>query len=134
MEKNVKLKLDNMSGPQDSRTRGLKVCQFIPGKGLEIPGVQDNNDATIYCSLGIKGDKLENALEKTFDIMKGRKISMDFAFKLICDPKLSSKEKLSRVTAVNCFRHVNPDSFSYSATGEEHSVLIFQLLQQNSSF
>ena len=121
MEKNVKRKLDSMSGPDDNRKRGLKVAQFIPGKGLEIGGVQEHNDAAIYCSLGLKGDKLENAIDKTFSTMSGKKISMDFAFKLICKPELSSKEKKSRVTAINCFRHVNPDSYNYKKTGTYES-------------
>ena len=121
MEKNVKRKLDSMSGPDDNRKRGLKVAQFIPGKGLEVGGVQEHNDPAIYCSLGLKGDKLENALDKTFDVMTGKKVSMDFAFKLICKPQLASKEKKSRVTVFNCFRHYNPDSYNYQKTGTYES-------------
>jgi len=117
MEKTVKRKLDQMSGPDDNRKRGLKVSQFIPGKGLEVGGVQEHNDPAIYCSLGLKGDKIEDALSKTFDTMSGKKASIDFAFKLICKPDLTAKEKHSRATVLNCFRHVNPDSYNYKKTG-----------------
>ena len=117
MQKHVKKKLDSMSGPDDNRKRGLKVAQFIPGKGLEVPGTQLQQDPSIYCSLGLKGTKLVDALDKTFDTISGKQVSIDFAFKLICDPNLGDKEKKSRITVGNCFRHVNPDSFNYRKTG-----------------
>lgn len=134
MEKSVKKKLNNMSGPDDNRKRGLKVAQFVPGKGLEIGGVQEHTDASIYCSLGLKGDKLENALEKTFETISGKKISMDFAFKLICKPDLSSKDKKSRVTALNCFRHVNPDSYNYKMTGAYESPTSSDQIKANKNW
>ena len=118
MQKNVKRKLDSMSGSQDNRKVGLKVAQFIPGKGLEVSGAQVDTDPTIYCSLGLKGEKLVDPLEETFDRIKGRKVSMDFAFKLVNDTSdLLNREKDTRVTTFNCFRHVNPDSFNYIKTG-----------------
>jgi hypothetical protein len=118
MEKTVKRKLDNMSGAQDNRKVGLKVAQFIPGKGLEVPGSQLDNDPAVYCSLGLKGDKLVDPLDETFSTIKGRKVSMDFAFKLV-NPNndLLKQEKDTRITTLNCFRHVNPDSFNYYKTG-----------------
>lgn len=118
MEKTVKRKLDNMSGSQDNRKVGLKVAQFIPGKGLEVAGAQVDNDPAIYCSLGLKGDKLVDPLDETFMTVKGRKVSMDFAFKLV-NPNndLLKQEKDTRITTLNCFRHVNPDSFNYYKTG-----------------
>ena len=118
MEKNVKRKLDRMSGPSDNRKVGLKVAQFIPGKGLEIPGAQSESDRSIYCSLGIKSDKLVDPLEETFSRIKGRQVSMDFAFKLIKDKDdIVTHDKKTRVTVFNSFRHVNPDSFNYVKTG-----------------
>lgn len=118
MEKNVKRKLDRMSGPSDNRKVGLKVAQFIPGKGLEIPGAQSESDRSIYCSLGIKSDKLVDPLEETFSRIKGRQVSMDFAFKLIKDKDdIVTHDKKTRVTTFNAFRHVNPDSFNYRKTG-----------------
>ena len=85
MEKSVKRKLNSMSGSQNNRKLGLKVAQFIPGKGLEVAGVQVENDPAIYCSLGLKGDKHVDPLGETFARIKGRQVSMDFAFKLIND-------------------------------------------------
>jgi hypothetical protein len=118
MEKNVKRKLDNMSGPADNRKLGLKVAQFIPGKGLEIPGAQTETDPSIYCSLGLKSEKLVDPLEETFSRIKGRQVSMDFAFKLIKDKNnVVTHDKKTRVTAFNAFRHVNPDSFNFRKTG-----------------
>jgi len=118
MEKNVKRKLDRMTGPSDNRKVGLKVAQFIPGKGLEVPGAQSETDPSIYCSLGIKSDKLVDPLDETFSRIKGRQVSMDFAFKLIKDKdNVVSHDKKTRVTAFNAFRHVNPDSFNYRLTG-----------------
>lgn len=117
MEQKVKSKLDRMSGPDDNRKRGMKVAQFIPGKGLEIQGVQQHKDAPIYCSLGEKSQKLVDPLEETFKTISGKQISIDFAFKLVNEPNLRDLNKKSRVTALNCFRHVNPDSFNYQKTG-----------------
>jgi len=117
MEKSVKKKLDSMRGSQRNSKVGLKVAQFIPGKGLEVPGTQAQKDPAVYCSLGLKGVKLENCFDKLFETVKGKSISQDFAFKLICDPELSSRVKNSRVATFNCFRHVNPDSFNYLKTG-----------------
>ena len=117
MEKNVKRKLDSMRGVQKNSKVGLKVAQFIPGKGLEVAGTQAQKDPSIYCSLGLKGVKPENCFDKLFEAVKGRTVSQDFAFKLICDPDLSSRVKNSRVATFNCFRHVNPDSFNYLKTG-----------------
>lgn len=118
MEKHVKRKLDSMSGTQDNRKLGLKVAQFIPGKGLEVQGAQVENDPAIYCSLGLKGQKHVDPLEETFARVKGRQVSMDFAFKLINDTSsLLDHDKDTRVTAINCFRHINPDSFNYDLTG-----------------
>lgn len=123
MEKSVKRKLNSMSGSQNNRKLGLKVAQFIPGKGLEVAGAQLENDPSIYCSLGLKGEKHVDPLEKTFSTIKGRQVSMDFAFKLINDnSKLLDHDKETRVTAMNCFRHVNPDSFNYSKTGWSRDV------------
>jgi hypothetical protein len=118
MEKNVKRKINSMSGSQNNRKLGLKVAQFIPGKGLEVSGAQIENDPTINCSLGLKGDKLVDPLDETFATIKGRKVSMDFAFKLV-NPNndLLKQEKDTRITTLNCFRHVNPDSFNYYKTG-----------------
>ena len=70
MEKNVKRKFDNMSGSQNNRKLGLKVAQFIPGKGLEVAGAQVENDPSIYCSLGLKGDKIVDPLDETFKRIK----------------------------------------------------------------
>jgi hypothetical protein len=118
MEKNVKRKLDSLTGTQNNRKVGLKVAQFIPGKGMEIPGTQMDVDPSVYCSLGLKGDKISDPLEETFKTIKGRKVSMDFAFKLIQNKsKLLDQDKETRVTAMNCFRHVNPDSFNNNKTG-----------------
>lgn len=117
MEQKVKSKLDRMSGPQDNRKRGMKVAQFIPGKGLEIQGVQQHKDSSIYCSLGEKSHQLVDALDETFKTMTGKQISIDFAFKLVNEPNLRDLNKKSRITALNCFRHVNPDSFNYQKTG-----------------
>ena len=118
MEKSVKRKLNGMSGSQNNRKLGLKVAQFIPGKGLEVAGAQVENDPTIYCSLGLKGEKHVDPLEETFARIKGRQVSMDFAFKLINDTsQLLDHDKDTRVTTMNCFRHVNPDSFNYRSTG-----------------
>ena len=118
MEKNVKRKLDSMSGPSDNRKVGLKVAQFIPGKGLEVPGAQSESDRSIYCSLGLKSEKLVDPLEETFSRIKGRQVSMDFAFKLIKDKEnVVTHDKKTRVTVFNAFRHVNPDSFNFSKTG-----------------
>lgn len=118
MEKSVKRKLNSMSGSQNNRKLGLKVAQFIPGKGLEVAGAQVENDPSIYCSLGIKGEKHVDPLDETFSRIKGRQVSMDFAFKLINDnSKLLDHDKETRVTAMNCFRHVNPESFDYVRTG-----------------
>jgi hypothetical protein len=123
MEKNVKRKLDRMSGSQNNRKVGLKVSQFIPGKGLEVPGAQVENDASIYCSLGVKGDKLVDPLEETFKRIKGRQVSMDFAFKLINNRDgLLTHDKKTRVTVMNCFRHVNPDSFNKDVTGWHETI------------
>ena len=118
MESSVKRKLNSMSGSQNNRKLGLKVAQFIPGKGLEVAGAQVENDPSIFCSLGLKGDKHVDPLDETFARIKGRQVSMDFAFKLVnpCD-NLLNHDKDTRVTALNCFRHVNPDSFNYSKTG-----------------
>lgn len=123
MEKSVKRKLDSMSGSQNNRKLGLKVAQFIPGKGLEVAGAQVENDPAIYCSLGLKGEKHVDPLDETFARIKGRQVSMDFAFKLI-NPvdKLLDHDKDTRVTAMNCFRHVNPDSFNYLKTGWTRDV------------
>lgn len=118
MEKSVKRQLNSMSGSQHNRKLGLKVSQFIPGKGLEVPGAQVENDPSIYCSLGVKGEKHVDPLDETFARIKGRQVSMDFAFKLINDTsKLLDHDKDTRVTTLNCFRHVNPASFDYKATG-----------------
>lgn len=117
MEEHVKSKLNRMSGPDDNRKRGMKVAQFIPGKGLEIEGAQQHKDSPIYCSLGEKSQKLVDPLEETFKTMSGKKISIDFAFKLVNDPNLRDLNKKSRITALNCFRHLNPDSFNYQKTG-----------------
>ena len=123
MEKNVKRKLDSMSGSQNNRKLGLKVAQFIPGKGLEVPGAQVENDPSIYCSLGVKGDKLVDPLDQTFKRIKGRQVSMDFAFKLINNRDgLLSHDKKTRVTVMNCFRHVNPDSFNNELTGWHETI------------
>jgi len=123
MEKNVKRKIDSMSGSQNNRKIGLKVSQFIPGKGLEIPGAQVENDPSIYCSLGLKGDKLLDPLDETFKRIKGRRVSMDFAFKLINNRDgLLSHDKKTRVTVMNCFRHVNPDSFNNEVTGWHETI------------
>ncbi len=123
MEKNVKRKIDSMSGSQNNRKTGLKVAQFIPGKGLEVPGAQVENDPSIYCSLGIKGDKLVDPLEETFKRVKGRQVSMDFAFKLINNRDgLLTHDKKTRVTVMNCFRHVNPDSFNKDVTGWHETI------------
>jgi len=118
MEQSVKRKLNSMSGSQNNRKLGLKVAQFIPGKGLEVTGAQVENDPSIYCSLGLKGEKHVDPLEETFARVKGRQVSMDFAFKLV-NPveKLLDHDKDTRVTALNCFRHVNPDSFNFLKTG-----------------
>lgn len=118
MEKHVKKKLDSMSGSQNNRKVGLKVAQFIPGKGLEVPGAQVENDASIYCSLGVKGEKLVDPIDETFKQIKGRKISMDFAFKIINSGATQAlHDKHTRTTVFNVFRHVNPDSFNYDKTG-----------------
>jgi len=118
MEKHVKRKLDSMSGTQNNRKLGLKVAQFIPGKGLEVAGAQLENDPAIYCSLGLKGDKHVDPLDETFARIKGRQVSMDFAFKLVNDTSsLLDHDKDTRVTTMNCFRHVNPDSFNFVKTG-----------------
>ena len=123
MEKNVKRKIDKMSGSQNNRKVGLKVAQFIPGKGLEVPGAQVENDPSIYCSLGIKGDKLVDPLDETFKRIKGRQVSMDFAFKLINNRDgLLSHDKKTRVTVMNCFRHVNPDSYNPNVTGWHQTI------------
>ena len=123
MEKSVKRKLNSMSGSQNNRKLGLKVAQFIPGKGLEVAGAQVENDPTIYCSLGLKGEKHVDPLDETFTQIKGRQVSMDFAFKLINDNStLMDHDKETRVTAMNCFRHVNPDSFNYDVTGWHKNV------------
>ena len=123
MEKSVKRKLNSMSGSQNNRKLGLKVAQFIPGKGLEVAGAQVENDPSIYCSLGLKGEKHVDPLDETFARIKGRQVSMDFAFKLI-NPvdKLLDHDKDTRVTTMNCFRHVNPDSFNYIKTGWTRDV------------
>lgn len=123
MEKSVKRKLNSMSGSQNNRKLGLKVAQFIPGKGLEVAGAQVENDPAIYCSLGIKGEKHVDPLEETFTTIKGRQVSMDFAFKLV-NPvdKLLDHDKDTRITAINCFRHVNPDSFNFAKTGWTRDV------------
>lgn len=123
MEKSVKRKLNSMSGSQNNRKLGLKVAQFIPGKGLEVAGAQVENDPSIYCSLGLKGEKHVDPLDETFARIKGRQVSMDFAFKLInpCD-KLLDHDKDTRVTALNCFRHVNPDSYNFNKTGWTRDV------------
>lgn len=118
MEKHVKRKLDSMSGPDDNRKRGLKVAQFIPGKGLEVQGAQQHKDSSIYCSLGEKSHKLVDSLQETFKTMSGKQVSIDFAFKLINQPSLRDKVKNSRITALNCFRHLNPDSFNFQKTGQ----------------
>jgi hypothetical protein len=134
MEKNVKRKIDSMSGSQNNRKLGLKVAQFIPGKGLEVPGAQVENDPSIYCSLGLKGDKLVDPLEETFKRIKGRQVSMDFAFKLINNRDgLLSHAKKTRVTVMNCFRHVNPDSFNNQVTGwhQTAATLALQTSNQN---
>jgi len=134
MEKNVKRKLDSMSGSQNNRKLGLKVAQFIPGKGLEVPGAQVENDPSIYCSLGLKGDKPVDPLEETFKRIKGRQVSMDFAFKLINNRDgLLSHDKKTRVTVMNCFRHVNPDSFNNEVTGwhQTAATLALQTSNQN---
>ncbi len=123
MEKNVKRKLDNMSGSQNNRKLGLKVAQFIPGKGLEVAGAQVENDPSIFCSLGLKGDKLVDPLEETFKNVKGRQVSMDFAFKLINNRDgLLTHDKKTRVTVMNCFRHVNPDSYNPNKTGWHETI------------
>jgi hypothetical protein len=123
MEKNVKRKIDSMSGSQNNRKVGLKVAQFIPGKGLEVPGAQVENDPSIYCSLGLKGDKLVDPLDETFKRVKGRQVSMDFAFKLINNRDgLLTHDKQTRVTVMNCFRHVNPDSFNKDVTGWHETI------------
>ena len=123
MEKNVKRKLDSMSGSQNNRKLGLQVAQFIPGKGLEVPGAQVENDPSIYCSLGLKGEKIVDPLDETFKSVKGRQVSMDFAFKLINNRDgLLSHDKKTRVTVMNCFRHVNPDSFNKYVTGWHESI------------
>ena len=125
MEKHVKRKLDSMSGSQDNRKLGLKVAQFIPGKGLEVEGAQVENDPSIYCSLGLKGDKHVDPLDETFARIKGRQVSMDFAFKLVNDTSsLLDHDKDTRVTTMNCFRHVNPDSFNYDITGWHKDVSV----------
>lgn len=118
MEKNVKRKLDSMSGAQNNRKVGLKVAQFIPGKGLEVPGAQVENDSALYCPLGLKGEKLVDPIEETFKQIKGRKVSMDFAFKIInSGATQAAHDKHTRTTVFNVFRHVNPDSFNYDKTG-----------------
>ena len=118
MEKNVKRKLDSMSGPDDNRKVGLKVAQFIPGKGMEVAGAQVDRDAAIQCSLGLKGQQLVDSLDETFKTVKGRRVSMDFAFKLINDNSgLLDQVKDTRVTTFNTFRHVNPESFDNDMTG-----------------
>lgn len=124
MEKSVKRKLNAMSGSQNNRKLGLKVAQFIPGKGLEVAGAQVENDPTLYCKLGLKSDKHVDPLDETFARIKGRQVSMDFAFKLVnpCD-NLLAHDKDTRVTAINCFRHVNPDSFNFNKTGWSKSVI-----------
>jgi len=123
MEKHVNKSLNRMSGTQNNRKLGLKVAQFIPGKGLEVPGAQVENDPSIYCSLGLKGDKLVDPLDETFKRVKGRQISMDFAFKLINNREgLLSHDKKTRVTVMNCFRHVNPDSFNNELTGWHQTI------------
>jgi len=123
MESSVKRKLNSMSGSQNNRKLGLKVAQFIPGKGLEVAGAQVENDPTIYCSLGLKGQQHVDPLEETFARIKGRQVSMDFAFKLV-NPvdKLLDHDKDTRITSINCFRHVNPDSFNYTKTGWTRDV------------
>lgn len=118
MEKSVRRKLNSMSGPDDNRKRGLKVAQFIPGKGLEVEGAQQHKDSAIYCSLGEKSHTLLDPLAETFKTMSGKQVSIDFAFKLVNDPNLRDLKKNSRITALNCFRHVNPDSFNYQKTGQ----------------
>jgi hypothetical protein len=65
----------------------------------------------------LKGEKTVDCFEKLFDAVKGRQISQDFAFKLICEPDLSGRIKNSRAVTFNCFRHVNPDSYNYLRTG-----------------
>ena len=118
MEKSVRRKLNSMSGSQNNRKVGLKVAQFIPGKGLEVPGAQLENESTIYCSLGEKGDKTHDALDKTFSTISGKQISQDFAFKLVNnDDTMLEQDKKTRVTAFNVFRHLNPKSFCYYYTG-----------------
>jgi len=125
MEKSVSRKLNSMSGSQNNRKLGLKVAQFIPGKGLEVAGAQVENDPSIYCSLGLKGEKHVDPLDETFARIKGRQVSMDFAFKLVNDTSsLLDHDKDTRVTTMNCFRHVNPDSFNYDMTGWHNDVSI----------
>lgn len=132
MEKNVKRKLDSMSGSQNNRKIGLKVSQFIPGKGLEVPGAQVENDASIYCSLGLKGEKIVDPLDETFKRVKGRQVSMDFAFKLINNRDgLMTHDKKTRITVMNCFRHVNPDSFNADVTGWHQTATTDALKQSN---
>ncbi len=135
MEKNVKRKIDSMSGSQNNRKIGLKVAQFIPGKGLEIPGAQVENDPSIYCSLGLKSDKLADPLDETFKRIKGRQVSMDFAFKLINNRDgMLTHDKKTRVTVMNCFRHVNPDSFNKEATGWHETATTLPLQQSNQNW
>jgi len=135
MEKNVKRKIDNMSGSQNNRKLGLKVAQFIPGKGLEVAGAQVENDPSIYCSLGLKGDKLVDPLEETFKRIKGRQVSMDFAFKLINNRSgLLTHDKKTRVTVMNCFRHINPDSFNKDVTGWHKTAGTLALQQSNQNW
>lgn len=123
MEKNVKKKLENLSGSQNNRKLGLKVAQFIPGKGLEVPGAHVENDPAVYCSLGLKGESRVDPLGETFKQIKGRQVSMDFAFKLINDRDgLLTHDKKTRVTVMNCFRHVNPDPFNNHVTGWHETI------------
>ncbi len=78
----------------------------------------------------MKGAKLTDPLEETFGRVKGRKVSMDFAFKLVSDPTPSttSAAKDSRVTTMNCFRHVNPDSLIMLKLGGLRMLVLMLLL------
>ena len=84
---------------------------------MEVVGAQDHKDSSIYCSLGLKGKSSEDCWEKLFSSVKGKQISQDFAFKLICDPDLAGPVKDSRAVTFNCFRHYNADSYNYRKTG-----------------
>ena len=74
-------------------------------------------------------------MDETFKRVKGRQVSMDFAFKLINNRDgLLSHDKKTRVTVMNCFRHVNPDSFNKDVTGWHITAATSALQQSNQNW